>query len=113
MCWVGSACNDLIIPFVARTDDEIIPQSVPQAVCGRIASSAKTVRTSQASMMGVLMLTHPTTTDCGDTGEGQFNWRRMAGFGKTKEANKADEEEQVLEETPATKRTDDDPFASP
>ena len=36
----------------------------------------------------------------------------MAGFGKTKEANKADEEEQVLEETPATKRTDDDPFAS-
>jgi hypothetical protein len=36
----------------------------------------------------------------------------MAGFGKTKEANKEDEEEKVLEETPATKRTDDDPFAS-
>jgi len=36
----------------------------------------------------------------------------MAGFGKTKEAEKKEVEEEKLESTPAHKRTDDDAFAS-
>jgi len=36
----------------------------------------------------------------------------MAGFGKTKEAAKEEAEQEVIEATPAHKRTDDNPFAA-
>ena len=36
----------------------------------------------------------------------------MAGFGKTKEANKAEEAEAAIEATPAIQRTDADPFSA-
>jgi hypothetical protein len=78
MCWVGSACNDLTAPFVARTDDETIPYAERSTVlvCGRIAVKRKDGKDIPSlKVMGVFADARRIRRrqTGGDTGKGQFN----------------------------------------
>lgn len=78
MCWIGSACNDLAAPFVARTDDETIPYAERSTVlvCGRIAVKRKDGKDIPSlKVMGVFADARRIRRrqTGGDTGEGQFN----------------------------------------
>jgi len=78
MCWIGSAANDLVAPFVARTDDETIPYAERSTVlvCGRVAVKRKDgTDIPSIKVMGVFADARRIRRrqTGGDTGEGQFN----------------------------------------
>lgn len=78
MCWIGSACNDLTKPFIARNGEEEIPYAERSTVlvCGRIAVKRKDgVDIPNLKVLGVFADHRRIRTRAGggETGREQFN----------------------------------------